>query len=201
FEYLMPMIVMPTYEGTLLEQACRAAIQRQIRYGRRRGVPWGISESCYNVTDGQMNFQYRAFGVPGLGLQRGLGENLVVAPYASAMAVMLTPQAACTNLDELERRGYLSEYGFYDAIDFTAGRRLADGRPAPCRTVMAHHSGMSLLAFESALFDRPMQRRFLADSLCKAHDLLLQERVPHAIRPIDPSVIEAGVLPSDEPGE
>lgn len=198
FEYLMPMLVMPSYEGTILDESCHAAVRRQIRYGRRRGVPWGVSESCYNVVDGQMNYQYRAFGVPGLGLQRGLGEHLVIAPYASAMAVPLAPHAACDNLAELERRGYLGDHGFYDAIDYTAGRRLPDGRPAPCRTVMAHHSGMTLLAFAMTLLGRPMQRRFLADPLCRAHDLLLQERVPHAIRPVDMASLEVSAFPNEE---
>ena len=95
FEYLMPLLVMPTYENTLLDQTCRAAVERQIDYGRQRGVPWGISESGYNTVDASLNYQYRAFGVPGLGLKRGLAEDLVVAPYASALALMVAPEAAC----------------------------------------------------------------------------------------------------------
>ncbi len=192
FEYLMPMLVMPSYRGTLLEASCRAAVRRQIQYGRRRGVPWGISESSYYVTDAGRDYRYRAFGVPGLGIQRGLGKHLVVAPYASALAAMIAPHEARNNLERLERLGCLSTYGFYDAIDYTPGRRLPDGQPAICRTVMAHHSGMTLLALAKVLLAGPMQRRFLENRRCRAYDLLLQERVPQAIRPVDPNLLDMG---------
>ena len=98
FEYLMPLLVMPTYENTLLDQTYQAAVRRQIAYGKQRGVPWGISESGYNTIDAHLNYQYRAFGVPGLGLKRGLAEDLVIAPYASVLALMVAPEAACANL-------------------------------------------------------------------------------------------------------
>ena len=101
FEYLMPLLVMPTFDNTLLDQTCKAAVNRQIAYGEERGVPWGISESGYNAVDVQFNYQYRAFGVPGLGLKRGLGEDLVIAPYASVLALMVAPEAACRNLQQL----------------------------------------------------------------------------------------------------
>ena len=104
FEYLMPLLVMPTYENTLLDQTCAAAVARQIEYGKQRGVPWGISESGYNTIDVQLNYQYRAFGVPGLGLKRGLAEDLVIAPYASALALMVAPEEACANLQRLAAR-------------------------------------------------------------------------------------------------
>jgi hypothetical protein len=105
FEYLMPMLVMPSYEGTLLDQTCRAAVARQIEYGHQLGVPWGVSESGYNVLDAQLNYQYRAFGVPGLGLKRGLGDDVVIAPYATALALMVAPEAACRNLQRLATTG------------------------------------------------------------------------------------------------
>lgn len=190
FEYLMPMLVMPTYEGTLLDLACRGAVNRQIQYGRQKGVPWGVSESCYNVTDTNLTYQYRAFGVPGIGFQRGLGEDVVVAPYASVMAAMVAPQEAVRNLERMEAAGFLGEYGFYDAIDYTPSRSGAGKEPVICKTFMAHHSGMSLLALDWVLRDRPMQQRFLADPLLKAHELLLQERVPNVIRPVDPHPAE-----------
>src|SRR4029079_6942762 len=101
FEYLMPLLVMPNYEKTLLDETCKGAVQQQIEYGRLRGVPWGISESGYNRTDAHLNYQYRAFGVPGLGLKRGLAEDLVVAPYASLLALMVAPAQACENLQRL----------------------------------------------------------------------------------------------------
>jgi cellobiose phosphorylase len=197
FEYLMPMLLMPSYRASLLDSSCHAAVRRQIRYARAQGVPWGISESCYNLTDANLAYRYRAFGVPGLGLERGLGNNLVIAPYASAMAVMVTPREACANLRLLERLGYLSPYGFYDAVDYTPQRRLADDQPAVCRTVMAHHSGMTLLAFANILLGGPMPRRFLQNPLCRAHDLLLQERVSQALRPVDPEALDAGAASAD----
>lgn len=190
FEYLMPMLVMPNYEGTLLDLAARGAVARQIEYGRQNRVPWGVSESCYNVTDAQFTYQYRAFGVPGLGLQRGLGEDLVIAPYASVMALLVAPQAAAANLERMEAAGWFGEYGFFDAVDHTPARSGPEQAPVACRTYMAHHSGMSLLALDSVLLDQPMQKRFLANPLFKAHDLMLQERVPGAIRPVYPHPAE-----------
>ncbi len=195
FEYLMPMLILPQYEGTLLDFACRGAVSRQIEYGRQNGIPWGVSESCYNVTDINMTYQYRAFGVPGLGLQRGLGEDLVIAPYASVMGLMVAPTAASENITRMEEAGWLGEWGFVDAVDHTPTRRGPSGEPVPCRTYMAHHSGMSLLSLASVLLERPMQRRLLADPLLRAHDLLLQERVPDVIRPVYPHPAEMREVP------
>ena len=117
FEYLMPLLVMPTYANTLLDHTCRAAVQHQISYGRSRQVPWGISESGYHRIDIHRNYQYRAFGVPGLGLKRGLADDLVIAPYATLMALMVAPGEACENLRRLEADGRTGVYGFYEAID------------------------------------------------------------------------------------
>ncbi|MDA3877733.1 MAG: cyclic beta 1-2 glucan synthetase, partial [Halothiobacillus sp.] len=122
FEYLMPQLIMPSFDNTLLDQTCKAAVSRQIEYGRQRAVPWGISESCYNSTDMHQVYQYRAFGVPGLGLKRGLGDDLVIAPYASALALMVMPLEACLNLQRLAAEGFLGAYGFYEAIDYTPSR-------------------------------------------------------------------------------
>ena len=180
FEYLMPLLVMPTYENTLLDQTCRAAVERQIEYGRKRGVPWGISESCYNATDVHLNYQYRAFGVPGLGLKRGLAEDLVVAPYASALALMVAPEEACLNLQRLAAEGFEGTYGFYEAIDYTPSRLPRGQSSAVVRAFLAHHQGMSLLSLAYLLLDRPMQKRFESDPLFQATALLLQERVPKA---------------------
>ena len=178
FEYLMPLLVMPNYENTLLDHTCQAATQRQIEYGKSRGVPWGISESAYNRTDVHLNYQYRAFGVPGLGLKRGLAEDLVIAPYATAMALMVAPVEACENLQRLADEGREGAFGFYEAVDYTRSRLPPNGTSATVRSFMAHHQGMSLLALVNLLRDYPMQRRFMACPLLKAADLLLQERVP-----------------------
>ncbi|MGD0389711.1 MAG: glucoamylase family protein, partial [Tepidisphaeraceae bacterium] len=180
FEYLMPLLVMPTYPHTLLDETYHAVVRRQIEYGRERGVPWGISESGYSKTDVQLNYQYRAFGVPGLGFKRGLADELVIAPYASAMALMVDPEAACANLRRLVREGRLDGYGFYEAVDYVPARLPRGQSSATVRSYMAHHQGMVLLSLAYLLFDRPMQRRFESDPSFRATDLLLQERVPKA---------------------
>jgi cellobiose phosphorylase len=180
FEYLMPLLVMPTYDGTLLDETYRATVERQIAYGREHGVPWGVSESGYYKTDAQLNYQYRAFGVPGLGFKRGLADDLVIAPYATALALMVAPEAACANLRKLAHHGLLGPYGFYEAVDYTATRVPSDKDHVVVCSYMAHHQGMSLLACAYVLLDRPMQRRFAAAPSFRATELLLQERVPRA---------------------
>ncbi|WP_308418565.1 GH36-type glycosyl hydrolase domain-containing protein [Chitinimonas arctica] len=180
FEYLMPLLVMPTYEHTLLDQTCKAAVARQIEYGRQRSVPWGISESAYNKVDLNFDYQYRAFGVPGLGLKRGLAEDLVIAPYASALALLVAPEAACQNLQILAAEGFIGQYGLFEAIDYTPVRQRRGQSYAVVRAFMAHHQGMSLLALSYLLLARPMQRRFESDPAFQAVMLLLQERIPKA---------------------
>ena len=178
FEYLMPMLVMPTYENTLLDRTCRAAVERQIVYGYQRNVAWGISECGYNTVDAALNYQYRAFGVPGLGLKRGLAEDLVIAPYASALALMVAPEDACLNLQRLAAEGLAGKFGFYEAVDYTASRLPRGQSSAVIRSFMAHHQGMIFLSLANLLLDRPMQKRFESDPMFQATTLLLQERVP-----------------------
>ncbi|TYT27500.1 cyclic beta 1-2 glucan synthetase [Luteimonas viscosa] len=178
FEYLMPQLVMPSYEGTLLDQTAKHSVERQIEYGRQRNVPWGISESGYNVVDARMNYQYRAFGVPGLGLKRGLAQDLVIAPYASMMALMVAPEAACRNLERLSQAGFGGRFGLYEAIDYTPARLPRGQNHAVIRSFMVHHQGMGLLALDYLLRDQPMQRRFVEDPEFQATLLLLQERIP-----------------------
>lgn len=190
FEYLMPSLLMQDYDNTLLAQTCKTVVSRQIEYGRQRGVPWGISESGYNTTDASQIYQYRAFGVPGLGFKRGLGDDLVIAPYASALALMVIPQEACRNLQTLAATGFLGDYGFFEAIDYTPSRVPRGKSYAIVRSFMAHHQGMSLLAFEHVLLDKLMQRRFMSAPLVKATELLLQERVPKRGATLHPHVAE-----------
>jgi cyclic beta-1,2-glucan synthetase len=163
FEYLMPLVVMPSYDDTLLDQTCRAAVKRQIEYGRHRGVPWGISESGYNLLDARLTYQYRAFGVPGLGLKRGLADDLVIAPYASALALMVSPAEACANLQRLAAEGVEGELGFYEAIDYTPARLPRGQSHALVRSYMAHHQGLTFLSLAHFLLDRRMQERFAYD--------------------------------------
>ena len=190
FEYLMPLLVMPTYEHTLLDQTYSAVVARQIEYGRQRGVPWGISESCYNTADAHGVYQYGAFGVPGLGFKRGLADDLVIAPYASVLALMVSPLEACRNLEALAASGYEGAYGLYEAIDFTPTRVPRGKTCAPLQNYMAHHQGMSLLALNYLLLDRPMQRRFLSEPSFKAAELLLHERIPKVPSPLQPHAAE-----------
>lgn len=178
FEYLMPMLVMPSYENTLLDHTHKATVKRQIAYGKQRGVPWGVSEAGFNAVDAALNYQYRAFGVPGLGLKRGLGDDLVIAPYASMMALMVDPAAAVQNLQTMSAAGFEGRYGFYEAIDYTPARMLRGEEHAVVRSFMVHHQGMGLLGLAYLLLDKPMQRRFEAEPQLQATLLLLQERVP-----------------------
>jgi cellobiose phosphorylase len=196
FEYLMPLIVMPLYENSLLFQTCKAAVIRQIAYGRLRGVPWGISESGYNSVDIHQNYQYRAFGVPGLGFRRGLSEDLVIAPYASALALMVMPEEACHNLEHLDTAGFMGRFGFYEAIDYTSARLQRGQSKAVVRSFMAHHEGMSFLSLSNILLDRPMQKRFESFPLFKATLLLLQERIPRATTPFSHTSGATNVRPS-----
>lgn len=178
FEYLMPLLVMPTYPNTLLDQTYHSAVKQQIAYGKQRGVPWGVSECGFNALDIQFNYLYRGFGVPGLGLKRGLEEDLVIAPYASALALMVAPEEATANLQRLVTEKASGTYGFYEAIDFTAARLPPGHKKVLVRSFMAHHQGMSFLAFSYLLHNQPMQKRFVADPLFQATLLLLHERIP-----------------------
>ena len=180
FEYLMPLIIMPEYENSLLSQSCKSAVKRQIEYGRLRGVPWGISESGYNSVDIHQNYQYRAFGVPGLGLKRGLSEDLVITPYATALALMVMPAEACNNLEHLAGEGFMGEFGFYEAIDYTSIRLPRGQTKAVIRSFMAHHEGMSFLSLAYVLLNRQMQKRFESSPIFQATLLLLQEKIPKA---------------------
>jgi cyclic beta-1,2-glucan synthetase len=203
FEYLMPLLVMRRYPDTLLDESCRMVVRRQVEYATARGVPWGISECAYNIVDRHHTFQYKAFGVPGLGLKRGLGDELVVAPYATALAAMIDPTQSATNLRRLTGAGLAGDYGFFDAIDYTT--READHHNAPpadhdaadspaagtvVRTYLAHHAGMTLVALANALLGDAMVKRFHADPRVQATELLLQERVPRHTATIQPRPLD-----------
>jgi len=199
FEYLMPLLVMPTYDRTLLDETYHAVVDRQIAYGRERGVPWGVSESGYSKTDAHLNYQYHAFGVPGLGFKRGLSDDVVIAPYASAMGLMVDPEASCANLKRLAADGHLGAYGFYEAIDYTASRLPRGQVSVTVRSFMVHHQGMAFLSLAYLLLDRPMQKRFTSDPAFQATDLLLQERVPKtpSIYPHPAEVSAARATPTE----
>jgi len=186
FEYLMPNLVMPIYPGSLLAAMSLSAVNGQIDWGKKRGVPWGISESGYYAFDVAQNYQYHAFGVPGLGLKRGLAEDMVIAPYATFLALMVSPQKACENLALLAKSGARGEYGFYEALDFTPSRQASGQRFAVVRSWMAHHQGMAFQAISHLLHNAPMTDRFMSVAAFQSGRLLLQERVPDAVELYSP---------------
>lgn len=201
FEYLMPQLVMPAWPGSLIAESARVAVAHQIAWGRAQGLPWGISESGYFLTDAGQNYHYRAFGAPGLGLQRGLSQDRVVAPYASALALLVAPNEAANNLAAIAARGWWSQYGYYEAIDFTAAHLPAGETVGVVREYMAHHQGMSLVAFAECLNGSAMQRRFAADAELAAVLLLLQERMLRdvALAPAAPAALDVRAEPDDAP--
>ena len=213
FEYLMPLLMMPQHAGTLLDETCQGVVARQREYARdngiKRGVPWGVSESGYSATDAALTYQYRPFGVPGLGYKRGLGEDLVIAPYATMMAAMVDPTAAAANLRRLRDEGRMGRHGFFEAIDYTPARVKRGRQSATVRQYMAHHQAMGLLGLAAVLLDGqpgpvqpggastlparapgvlegPMQRRLMSSAAFRSAELLLHERVPRSAAPAFP---------------
>jgi cyclic beta-1,2-glucan synthetase len=178
FEYLMPRLFVRAYPGTLLQESWKSAVARQIEYGREKGVPWGISESGFNALDAALDYQYQSFGVPGLGLKRGLAKDLVVAPYATALALAVEPVAAVRNFRALAAEEADGPYGFHEAVDYSHDVSGEKRRSAVVHSFMAHHQGMTLVALANCLLGDPMPRRVHAEPIVKATELLLQERIP-----------------------
>ncbi len=195
FEYLMPSLVMRAPEGSLLATTNRLIVSRQIAYGKKLRLPWGISESAYNARDLEFTYQYSNFGVPGLGLKRGLSENAVVAPYATALAAMIDPAAACKNFERLKSIGARGSYGFYEAVDFTPSRIPEGLRRVVVRAYMAHHQGMTIVALANVLGDGRMRARFHAEPHMRATELLLQERTPREVALAHPRAEEVLAAP------
>ncbi len=197
FEYLMPSLVMRAPGGSLLEDTSRLVVRRQAAFGTEKGVPWGVSESACNVRDVEYTYQYSNFGIPGLGLKRGLDADLVIAPYATALAAMVDPGAAVSNLARLAAAGAQGRYGFYEALDYTPGRIPVGEAVAVVRAFMAHHQGMTVVAIADAVLDGVMRSRFHAEPIIEATELLLQERAPRNVAmarplPMDPKPSATG---------
>lgn len=178
FEYLMPCIFMETYAGTLLGESLREMVHIQRIYGRERGVPWGVSESASSARDSGLCYQYEAFGIPHLAVKRHRTKDLVIAPYASVLALMVDRSAATANLRGMAGRGWLARYGFYEAVDYTSGGVWDHRGFVVVRSFMAHHQGMALMAIANLLHDGAMRRRFHAEPPVQATEYLLQERAP-----------------------
>jgi cyclic beta-1,2-glucan synthetase len=185
FEYLMPALVMHAPAGSLLDQTHRNVVRRQMEYGAERHVPWGVSESGYNAQDLEFTYQYSNFGVPGLGLKRGLANDILVAPYATGLAAMIDPADAAQNFHRLSGIGAEGPYGFYEALDYTATRLPENQTVAVVQEYMAHHQGMTLVSLANVLYDGVIRSYFHAEPRVQATELLLQERTPRAI-PVKP---------------
>ncbi len=181
FEYLMPSLVVRAPAGSLIELTNQISVRRQITYGAELGTPWGISESLYNARDVEFTYQYSGFGVPDLGYKRGLGENIVIAPYATALAAMIEPAAAARNFRRLTEEGGRGAYGWYDALDYTPERLPEGAKVAVVRAYMAHHQAMSIIAIANALEDGRMRARFHSEPVVQSTELLLQERMPRGV--------------------
>ena len=197
FEYLMPSLVMRAPAGSLLEQTSRLVVKRQQAYGRSLGIPWGVSESAYSARDLEFTLQYSNFGVPGLGLKRGLAENVVIAPYATGLAAMVDPQGAIRNFERLAELGAKGRYGFSEALDFTRSRLPEGAEVAIVRNFMAHHQGMTIVAIANTLQDGRMRSRFHAEPMIQASELLLQERMPRDVPIAHPRAEEVRVAASE----
>ncbi|HEY5264589.1 MAG TPA: glucoamylase family protein, partial [Steroidobacteraceae bacterium] len=195
FEYLMPVLVMREPDGSVLGDTARLIVKRQIEYGKGRNLPWGVSESAFNARDREFTYQYSSFGVPGLGLQRGLGDEAVVAPYATGLAAMIDPRAAVQNFDRLQKLGGRGRFGWYDALDFTPAR-LPEGVPVvPVRAYMAHHQGMILVAIANVLKDGMFRTWFHSNPIIQSTELLLQERTPRDTDLAPPGIDEVQSAP------
>ena len=204
FEYLMPLLFMRTFANSLLDRACHGAVQRQIEYGREKGVPWGVSESAYSALDANRIYQYRAFGVPALALNQGVTDDLVIAPYATALALAVDPTDATENLRRLQEFGLDGPMGLYESIDFSLPSRKDGDRGVVIYAYMAHHQGMTLLSLDNLLHRGVMQRRFHGDLRIRAFESLLFERVPVVRIPLEerhPSLPPIHPAPAEEPSE
>jgi len=178
FEYLMPNINIKTYEGSLLDESCRFLIMSQQEYAKKLDIPWGISEAAYSLKDFNNNYQYKAFGIPWLGLKRGLEQDMVVSPYSVFLSLSYYPEQAVKNLKELDKQEMVGKYGFYESIDYTVSRLKYGRNYEPVKTFMAHHQGLIMLSITNFLKDNILVNRFHKNPEIKSVDILLQERMP-----------------------
>lgn len=198
FEYLMPLLVTRDFPDTILHSTYRSVVKTQIQYARKRMVPWGMSESGYGGVDFEQTYQYRAFGIPGLGLKRGLSEDIVVSPYSTFLAMMVSAKDALNNIETLEEVGLRGEYGFYEAIDYTPDRLSENEDSHIVKSFLAHHQGMTLVALNNVLNSCVMQERFHRDTVIRSSELLLQERIPQEISIVLPHQAELTFLERQE---
>ena len=178
FEYLMPNINIPKYKGSLLDESCKFMIKSQMEYAKKLQIPWGISEAAFNLKDLYSNYQYKAFGIPWLGLKRGLADEMVAATYGSVLAITDYPKEVYQNLKKLEKYGMYNKYGFYESIDFTPERLKKGSKAETVKTYMAHHQGLILLSINNLFNNNILQKRFIKNPEINAITILLQETMP-----------------------
>lgn len=178
FEYLMPNINIRKYAGSLLDESCKFMVMSQMKYCNRLGIPWGISEAAFNLKDLNSNYQYKAFGLPWLGLKRGLGDEMVVSSYGGVLAIPDYPKEVIQNLKTMQECGMFGKYGFFESIDYTPSRLPSGKKYAVVETYMAHHQALILLSINNLINDNILQKRFMKNPEIKAIDILLQERMP-----------------------
>ncbi|MCI8655682.1 MAG: hypothetical protein HFJ48_07490 [Clostridia bacterium] len=178
FEYLMPNINIPVYKGSLIDESCKFMIMSQREYAKKLGISWGISEAAFNLKDLHSNYQYKAFGIPWLGLKRGLADEMVVSSYGSILAINYEPKEVIKNLKELESQGMLNKYGFYESIDYTPERLGKGETSSVVKTYMAHHQALILLSINNLINDNILQERFMYNPEIAGTQILLQERMP-----------------------
>ncbi len=178
FEYLMPNINIPVYEGSLIFESCKFMIMSQIEYSKRLGIPWGMSEAAFNLKDLQSSYQYKSFGIPWLGLKRGLADEMVVSSYASVLAINFIPKEVINNLKQLEKQKMYAKYGFYESIDYTPERLNKGEKAKVVKTYMAHHQALILLSINNLLNNNIFQKRFMQNPEIEGTKILLQERIP-----------------------
>jgi hypothetical protein len=196
FEYLMPALFLRVFENSLLAESLESAVRIQQRYCKARGVPWGISEAAHNEKNVHEHYQYRAFGVHVMGASKMDPSDIVVAPYATMLALQVDRTGAVANLRRMADSGWLGESGFFESIDYR------QNRPILIRAYMVHHQGMALAALANTLLRNVIQKMFHADPIVQATELLLQERIPVMIEehqrpalPLEPAPLEETAIP------
>ena len=178
FEYLMPNMNIPKYKGSLLDESCKFMMMSQMKYAEEMHLPFGVSEAAFNLKDLQSNYQYKAFGIPWLGLKRGLADEMVVSSYGSMLAITDIPKEVVKNLKVLEQYGMYSKYGFYESLDFTPERVRKGKKAEVVKTYMAHHQGLILLSINNLINQLILQKRFTKNPEIQAVTILLQETMP-----------------------
>ncbi|MBQ7160636.1 MAG: hypothetical protein IJR90_02905 [Clostridia bacterium] len=178
FEYFMPALFLPVYRNSLEYESLKFAVRMQSEC-RYDGV-WGKSECGYPSIDGDGNYKYKAVGVTRIGMERGLDETKVVAPYASFLAMAVSPRSAYENLERIKKLGGYGRYGFFESVDMSR-----PGMPKFTESYMSHHVGMSIIAAQNAVLGGISQRRFIRDPRMGSVTDLIKEKIP-----LDPKMVK-----------